>query len=427
MISAQGTVVDREPESLRILHCSWEYPPIVYGGLGRHIEALTRAQAAAGHEVVVLTQDADRLDPPSGVRVVGAPRDAPHVPLDVEHLLPWVMGFTSGLIRAGLRLGDDWRPDVVHGHDWMVSHASLALATAFSVPYCTTVHATEAGRHQGWLSGTLSQAIHGIEWWSVDMADRVITCSDAMRNEVITLFEPSPERIVVIANGVSPVDWDALQAKRRADRAKDGRPLVVFAGRLEWEKGVHTLIEALAVVRRQIPDVHLVIAGEGSTTTTLREDVRARRLGRHVDFAGWLPFDDLTRLLAGADVVVVPSLYEPFGLVALEAAIVGAPLVVARTGGLIEVVDDPATGWLFEAGDADGLASCVVAALSDPEEARARAHRARALLAERFSWPVIAERTLGVYRAARVDPDRPRPRPSYVVDATGNLLPGQVP
>lgn len=423
MIGDQQEVNDAP---LRILHCSWEYPPIVYGGLGRHVDALTRAQAAAGHEVVVLTQAADRAAASSGVRVIGVPPDAPHVPLDVEHLLPWVMGFTSALIRAGLRLGATWTPDVVHGHDWMAAHASVALATAFRVPYCTTVHATEAGRHQGWLNGTLSQSIHGIEWWSVDMADQVIACSAAMRQEISALFETPAERIAVIPNGVESIDWEGLQARRRTDRAKDGRPLIVFAGRLEWEKGVHTLIDALAVVRRDCPDVHLVVAGQGSTLPELREEVRARKLGRNVDFAGWLAMEDLRRLLACADVAVVPSRYEPFGLAALEAAVVGAPLVAARTGGLTEVVDDPTTGWLFDAGDARALASCILQALSDPVDARERARRARALLVERYSWPVIAERTIEVYRGIRMKSDDAPARSSYLVDSTDNLLAGTV-
>jgi glycogen(starch) synthase len=249
-VESLGTSSDR----LRILHCSWEYPPIVYGGLGRHVDALTRAQVSAGHEVTVLTQSPEPSDRTvSGVRVIGRPPDAPHVPLDPEHLIAWSSGFNSALIRSGLHLLGSWRPDIVHGHDWLVAHACTALSEQAAAPYVTTMHATEAGRHQGWLPSSLSRSIHSIEWWSVDEADRVITCSAHMRQEVSTLFGTPPERISVIANGVDPVDWHALQARRRADRHAQGRPLVVFAGRLEWEKGVHTLIDAMGAVRKAHP------------------------------------------------------------------------------------------------------------------------------------------------------------------------------
>lgn len=414
---------------MRILHCSWEYPPIVFGGLGRHVDALTHAQAQAGHDVVVLTQAPEPTTRRvNGVRVIGIPPDAPHVPLDPEHLLPWVLGFNSGLTRAGSRLLATWRPDVVHGHDWLVAHSSMALASIGERPYVTTVHATEAGRHQGWLPGMLSRSIHSIEWWSVDHASRVIACSAHMRQEIVTLFGTTPERIAVIPNGVAPVDWEALQAKRRADRSAHGRPLVVFAGRLEWEKGVHTLIDAMGAVRRAVPQAHLVIAGRGSAEQRLRDQVRTRRLGRNVTFAGWVPADDLQRLVACADAAVVPSLYEPFGLVALEAASVGAPLVVARTGGLAEVVRDPQTGWTFTPGKPRELASCVIAALSDPRAARQRARRARARLAVDFGWPMVAERTIAAYRDA-IDTYRSSvtardPRASYLVSGTANLLTG---
>lgn len=412
---------------MRILHLSWEYPPVIYGGLGRHVHALTRTQAELGNDVAVLTQAVEGLPADEivdGVRVIRVPNDAPYVSLDEGHLIDWVMGFNSGLGRAGVQVLRGWSPEVVHGHDWLVAHAGVLLRDVLDVPYISTMHATEAGRHQGWLPSELSKSIHGIEWWSCRQAARVICCSAHMRSEVHRLFELPQDRIDVIPNGIDPQSWQVSSQQRRQARETNPGPLIVFTGRLEWEKGVHSLIDALPAVRRAVPGARLVVAGRGSAEQRLREQVRAKRLGRQVTFAGWMPQDALRGLVAAADAVVVPSIYEPFGIVALEAAVLGAPLVVARTGGLTEIVSDGRTGWTFEPGNATDLAIALIDALTHPKRARSRARFARQRVERDFGWPVIAQRTEAVYRDAqrrevveRVGPTRPILRP-------GNLFTG---
>lgn len=412
---------------MRILHLSWEYPPVIYGGLGRHVHALTRTQAELGNDVAVLTQAVEGLPADEivdGVRVIRVPNDAPYVSLDEGHLIDWVMGFNSGLGRAGVQVLRGWSPEVVHGHDWLVAHAGVLLRDVLDVPYISTMHATEAGRHQGWLPSELSKSIHGIEWWSCRQAARVICCSAHMRSEVHRLFELPQDRIDVIPNGIDPQGWQVSSQQRRQAREANPGPLIVFTGRLEWEKGVHSLIDALPAVRRAVPGARLVVAGRGSAEQRLREQVRAKRLGRQVTFAGWMPQDALRGLVAAADAVVVPSIYEPFGIVALEAAVLGAPLVVARTGGLTEIVSDGRTGWTFEPGNATDLAIALIDALTHPKRARSRARFARQRVERDFGWPVIAQRTEAVYRDAqrrevveRVGPTRPILRP-------GNLFTG---
>ncbi len=412
---------------MRILHLSWEYPPVIYGGLGRHVHALTRTQAELGNDVAVLTQAVEGLPADEivdGVRVIRVPNDAPYVSLDEGHLIDWVMGFNSGLGRAGVQVLRGWSPEVVHGHDWLVAHAGVLLRDVLDVPYISTMHATEAGRHQGWLPSELSKSIHGIEWWSCRQAARVICCSAHMRSEVHRLFELPQDRIDVIPNGIDPHGWQVSSQQRRQAREANPGPLIVFTGRLEWEKGVHSLIDALPAVRRAVPGARLVVAGRGSAEQRLRDQVRAKRLGRQVTFAGWMPQDALRGLVAAADAVVVPSIYEPFGIVALEAAVLGAPLVVARTGGLTEIVSDGRTGWTFEPGNATDLAIALIDALTHPKRARSRARFARQRVERDFGWPVIAQRTEAVYRDAqrrevveRVGPTRPILRP-------GNLFTG---
>ncbi len=412
------------------MHLSWEYPPVVYGGLGRHVHALAEAQAAAGHDVVVVTQHSgdptEALDERvNGVRVVRAPYEP--MRLGPDEFLAWASGFNHALGRAALRAGHEWRPDVVHGHDWIVAHAGATLREAFGVPLVATVHATEAGRHQGWLPGELSRSIHGIEWWFTFEARRVITCSEHMRWEVTRLFDLPGDTVDVIPNGIDLDAWRVAPrdvARARAVYAGEG-PLVVVPGRLEWEKGVHTPIDAMPRLRRRFPGLRLVIAGRGSQLDDLQERARARRVARSVTFAGWLSGRDLPALVSAADVVVVPSLYEPFGLVALEATASGAPLVVARTGGLAEVVRDGVTGLTFPAGDAAALADAVTATLRDQVGARRRVRRLRAELARDHTWSLAARRTTDTYRRA-IDEETEltartrRPRDPGVLE--GNLL-----
>jgi glycogen(starch) synthase len=417
---------------VRVLHLSWEYPPLVYGGLGRHVHALAEAQAAAGHDVVVVTQHPGTAgvaldERVNGVRVVRVPHGSPAIPM--SDLLAWVSVLEHALTRGGLRVGHTWVPEVVHGHDWLVAHTGAALREAFGVPLVATMHATEAGRHQGWLPTPLSRAIHTTEWWLTFEARRVIACSQHMRWEVTRLFELPPDKVDVIPNGIDLTRWtsrpaDVAAARRRY--AADG-PLVLFTGRLEWEKGVHTLVEAMPRLRRRHPGVRLVVVGRGSQLEPLRELARRLRVGRSVTFAGWLGEADLTAVSAAADVAVVPSLYEPFGLVALESAALGTPVVVAGTGGLAEIVEHGSTGLVFPPQDAAALADAVTAVLRDDVLARRVVRTARAVLARDHAWPVLAERTVTTYeRAVREErallaSSSAHPEPRMVV-RDGNLL-----
>jgi glycogen(starch) synthase len=410
---------------VRILHLSWEYPPVVYGGLGRHVHALAEHQAAQGHEVVVLTQLPDSDVPGDEtvqrVRIVRVPSDAPFVPLDETNLMAWVFGFNSALTRAGIALQRSWAPDVIHGHDWLVAQSATALKDVFRTAYVTTLHATEAGRHQGWLPTPLSRAIHSVEWWSTYQARRVIACSEHMRWEVNRLFTVPEAKTIVIPNGIDPAQLRVTPTQRRTIQDRYGDVTVVFSGRLEWEKGIHTLIDAMRSIRRTRPTATLVIAGRGSKEDELREQVKRHRLGRAIRFAGWLPETELHALVAQAQVAVVPSLYEPFGIVALEAAALGTPLVVSRAGGLAEFVEDGVTGRVFEPGQGKQLADAVHMTLDDPRRARSMARKAKQRVIADYGWAAIAQQTCEVYGRAIKDEDR------LIFDRTGYLQPPAVP
>jgi glycogen(starch) synthase len=410
---------------VRVLMVSWEYPPVLVGGLGRHVHALAEAMAAAGDDVVVVTRHAAgaaRDEVAGGVRVVRVPED-PSLLTFTDDLLAWTMALNHALTRSGLAVAAEAPPDVVHAHDWLVAHATTTLATHLRVPLVATLHATEAGRHQGWLPGPLNRSIHSVEGWLADRARRVVTCSAAMRAEVVRLFDVAPGKVDVIPNGVDAARWaappEAVAAARHEWGA--GGPLVAYGGRLVHEKGVQDLLAAVPALQRRHPGLRVVVAGTGPAAADLQEQARSLGLGRAVAFAGFVPDANLAALVAAADCAVVPSRYEPFGIVALEAAAAGTPVAVSDVGGLAEIVADGRTGLRFAPGTPAALAGAVSRLLDDPGLGRRLVAAARAELAAVHSWPVVAARTVRTYeRAAAQAPVPARTDPPQV--PTGNLL-----
>ena len=415
---------------MRVLMLSWEYPPVVVGGLGRHVYELATHLTAAGHDVVVLCRQPAGTDATThpnsdevqeGVRIVRVAEDPPHLVFERD-LVAWTLAMGHAMIRAAHTLLRDWRPDVVHAHDWLVAHPAIALAELLDVPLIATVHATEAGRFSGWLSHPLNQQVHSVEWWLTNRADAIIACSAAMRREITHLFEVDPERISVIRNGIEPSGWRALPAdvaQFRDEHAPGGDPLLLYFGRLEWEKGPQDIIAALPRIRAQHPGTRLVIAGRGTQGDELLAAARKHRVVRAVDFLGHLSDRELRAALAAANVVVLPSRYEPFGIAALETAAAGAPLAASTAGGLAEVVVDGETGVSFPPGDILALAVAVNSVLADPAAAKRRAKLARQRLTTDFSWTQIAEDTAEVYAKTNVLEHPPLGRPKI---ATGNAF-----
>jgi glycogen(starch) synthase len=415
---------------MRVLIVSWEYPPVVIGGLGRHVHALARRLVAAGHQVRVLSRQPAGTDASThpteeeladGVRVLRVAEDPAHLEFERD-MVAWTLAMSHGMVRAAPCWLKNWRPDVVHAHDWLVAHAAIGVADLLEVPLVATLHATEAGRHAGWLTSVVSQQVHSVEWWLAQRADALITCSEAMRAEVACLFERDPGEIHVLHNGIEPRRWRVRRAEVDAMRDRyvpDRAPLLLYFGRLEYEKGVHDLIAALPRIRHAHPGTRLLVAGTGTQTEFLVEQTRTHRVRRAVRLVGHLPDRALAALLAAADAVVLPSRYEPFGMVALETAAAGTPLVASTVGGLGEVVHDGVTGLSFAPADLAGIAAAVSTVLSDPKAAAVRARAARARLRSEFDWDRIAEATAGVYAGARRHRTEPIGRPKI---PTGNAF-----
>ncbi|NKY49447.1 glycosyltransferase family 4 protein [Nocardia vermiculata] len=404
---------------MKILMVSWEYPPVVVGGLGRHVHHLAVELAAAGHEVVVLARrpmGTDATTHPTHtfiderVLVVAVAEDPPSFDFG-EDMLAWTLAMGHAMVRAGIALSkpgiaEGWTPDVVHAHDWLVAHSAIALAEHYDVPLVSTIHATEAGRHSGWVSGRVNKQVHSVEWWLARESDALITCSTSMQEEVESLYGPELVPVTVIRNGIDVGAWTFRERSPRS-----GPPRLLYVGRLEYEKGIQDAIAALPRIRRAHPGATLTIAGVGTQFEWLRERARVHRVARAVNFAGRLDHAELLGWLHGADAVVLPSRYEPFGIVALEAAAAGTPLVTSTAGGLGELVIDGVTGTSFDPADVTGLVEAVTAVLDDPIAAQRRAYAAHERLSEDFAWDVVAAETIQVYQAAKRRVRNPLGRP----------------
>lgn len=373
---------------------SWEYPPLVVGGIAAHAEGLATAMVRAGHDVTVLSlhhPDAPDDAVVDGVRVVRSRVDLPWIPS--EDLVAQMASANHHIVRSTARLGA-WRPDVVHTHDWLVAWAGDVLAHLYDAPLVATVHATERGRHGGHVPPGLPAVVNSVEWWLTYQAREVIACSNFMVREVITGFELPPDKVHLVPNGVNPALWAPTTMSPRRD------PLVLAWGRVQYEKGFQVLASAIGRLRRRVPGIQCVIAGRGSYLPDLQVHLDVEGVNDLVHLAGFVADDDLRTLLHTAGCVVIPSLYEPFGIVALEAMAAGAPTVAARTGGLAEILTNTNAGLLFEPGDPNDLADQLEAVLTNPAVAQALQRTAAALVAERYSWDAIAASTVDVYQQA---------------------------
>jgi glycogen(starch) synthase len=385
--------------ALRVLILSWEYPPIVEGGLARHVRKLSEALVARGVEVHVLTRggrDMPERELRAGVVVHRVAESS--TPRDLDAFVAWVEGMNAHMLAAGRRLGKQMAFDVVHGHDWLVAGAAAGLAERLRCPFLTTIHATEFGRHQGWVDKHPQSYIHGIERWMAGRADRLITCSDYMRGHVADVYDLAERRVTVIPNGIDPTDLRPVDdlAQLRARFAAPHERLVLLVGRLVYEKGFQLALDALPRVIMRAGAVRFLVAGAGTHEAELK--AQARRLGllRHGTFMGWIGDDVLHSLYRIADLCVVPSIYEPFGLVALEAMASGCPCIVADTGGLREVVPNDDVGLRFRSRDPRALGAMMERVLTD-EALRDRLVAEATEHVRSFDWADVAARTEVVY------------------------------
>ena len=412
---------------MHILMLSWEFPPKVVGGLARHVYDLSSALAAQKVDVSVITMDPGD-GTPSYERINGVQvhRVEPY-PLASPTFLMWVMQMNMALMEKGASLIYEEPVDLIHAHDWLAGFCGRALKHTFKIPLVSTIHATEYGRNGG-LHNEDQRFISDVEWWLTYESWRVICCSKFMLGELQRLFQLPADKLAMVFNGVHPevfqVERPEPEVRRRY--AADDERLIFYVGRLVNEKGVQVLLDAAPLILKTHPEAKFIITGEGPSKEGLQEQARNLGIAHKVFFTGFI--DDFTRnqLYRHASAAVFPSLYEPFGIVALEAMAAGTPLVVADTGGLGEIVTHEVNGLKCYPGSATSLADQVNCLLADPSLAGRLSRKGASLVAENYTWPEIAKKTEGIYRevleeydastwkAPRWHPEAfiPSPRPS---------------
>ncbi len=388
---------------MRLLMISWEYPPHMQGGLGRHVlellPALRQNPGVTIHLVTPRFGEGEAYE--SFGNLVIHRVDAPAPARDNLHGGAWHANNVLGFYIESL-----WRSvggfDLVHAHDWLVSFAAVAVSRAYGVPLIVTIHATERGRNRGWLTTPLSQQIHDAETNLTQAANLIITASEFMRNEVQSFFGINGQKIRVIPNGVNTTPFDAARLlDHRLERQLYALPeekIVFHIGRLVHEKGSLFLVEAVPAILRSFPNTKFVIAGRGPLMERLQQRAAELHITHKVLFPGFVSDEEAVRMFCIADAAVFPSLYEPFGLVALEAMAAKTPVIVTSVGGLAEVVQHDKTGVTVFPENVDSLVWGISRVLRNPEQARHLADNAYRLIKESYSWTAIASRTLAAYQ-----------------------------
>ncbi len=381
---------------MRILLVTWEFPPETVGGVGAHVDGLSKSLAKDGHDVCIFTLAAPGIVEDqilAGVRIIRADIDLPWLPENDA------VGFVSSgnhHITALLAQLDDWRPDVVHAHDWRSAWAGHTLATLCAVPLVTTFHSTARGRHGGNVPDGDPASIHSVESWIANVSQRVICCSRFMQREVIDGFELMPDHVQLIPNGVDVDVWAPIGDQYRSR-------LVLAWGRVQYEKGFQVLAQAIGRLRGRVPGIRCVIAGRGPYLPELQSQVDIEGVSDLVHLAGYVTDEELRSLLHEAGCVVIPSLYEPFGIVALESLAANAPTIVARTGGLAEIMEDTEASLMFDPGNAKELATRIERVLMNSHVSQNMQAQGAEILHARFSWDAIARSTVSAYETARAE------------------------
>jgi glycogen(starch) synthase len=377
---------------------SWEFPPRTVGGIAAHLYYLSRELVKLGADTYIVTCDfpgAPEREVVNGAHVVRV--DSYKTPSPDFATWDSLMNVNMQKETATLISDLGRQVDIIHAHDWLVANAAVGLKQIFRIPLVATIHSTEIGRRNG-LHTDYERMIHQTENWLAHESWRIICCSQYMAQHVRWAYGLPQDRVMVIPNGV-----DATVYKKEFDRtefrkrfASPEEKIVLYVGRLVYEKGVQTLVSAIPKILSRV-NAKFVVVGDGGMKDHLMRQVANMRLTHRIMFTGFLDEETLRKLYQIADVCVVPSLYEPFGITALEAMAANTPLVVSNTGGLSEIVEHDKTGTKVYAGNADSVAWGITRILLDPAYAdwiKLNAYK-RAL--EVYDWARIAKETKEFY------------------------------
>lgn len=383
--------------SKSVLMLSWEYPPRIIGGLARVVAHLSAQIAKNKWDVHVVTADHPgqaEYEKLEGVHVHRVKTQTDAVP----DFLAWVNRLNFGLLQYAIQLHRRRPFSIVHAHDWMVGDAAWVMKAGFGLPIVATMHATEAGRMHG-IHSDLQRYIHQCEWRLTYEAWQVIVNSQHMQQELQHSFALPPDKIVIIPNGTDPehFNFEFNGQTLRRSLAQDHEKIILFVGRMVREKGVQVLLDAAPAILRNFPGSKFVLVGNGYYLDELKAQAAALGIAQQVYFMGYVDDERLRQLYKIADVVCIPSLYEPFGIVALEGMAAGVPVVSSDAGGLTDFVEHLQTGITTYKGDVGSLTWGITEALNNRDLATHIKQTAERKVQQIYNWDVIAKQTLQVY------------------------------
>lgn len=377
---------------LRILILCWEFPPNVVGGLSRHVNGLSVHLAQLGHEVHVITAGNGSL---SEFEIYHGVKVHRVIPLNQQEddFLTWIGGLNLAFVYQAEKLAEEISFDIIHTHDWLVGAAGIIIKDTNGIPLLSTIHATEHGRHNG-IHTEMQQLIHEKELQLITESDQLIVCSDFMRGQLESIFHTDTKKIAVIANGIEPVNV-IIEPEEFFPYIKN-KKYVFSVGRIVKEKGFETIIDAAEMIKEAGIDICFIVAGKGPNLERYRQLTAERRLDHVVAFIGYITDEQRNALLLRSEMAVFPSLYEPFGIVALEAMVLGKPTIVSNTGGLKGIVKHLQTGLLMEPGDPQSLIENINYLLQNPQKREEIGQKGRKIVKSLYGWKRIATQTVQI-------------------------------
>lgn len=415
----------------------YEYPPKIVGGLGTYAAEITRKFVLLDHDVTVFTMNDDTGSLPTRELWRGIEIHRP-LHIDVSDSLPdviaedvrkWGRGIhlfskilvynylTASKLVNELVRSEGFLYDLVIAHDWLSAMGGIAIKRELDLPFVFHVHSAEKGR----TMGNGSEVVSNIELRAAQTADMIVTVSNAMKDELIGLGFPA-EKIRVVYNGVDPQKYSREQVSsgkiaevRGRYGVKENDQMVLFLGRLVWIKGIDKLIAAMPQVLQKVPNAKLVVVGLGDMQDYLTRLVQNLKLQDAVKFRfEFIPEEDRIAHYAACDVAVFPSVYEPFGIVALEAMSMEKPVVVGASGvsGMREVVvptGQEQCGFHVNPNDPKDIAWGITSSLQDRQYSQSLGQNGRKRVLQEFSWDAIAKKTIQIYNEL-LESIKPKPR-----------------
>jgi glycogen synthase len=390
-----------QPRSLRVLHLTTEFPPVIYGGMGTAVGGLVAASAKAGLTVGVL------LVGETGYAGYGQSIAAEQIdPVPEAMLHPTDITFFEAswwnVIETAIQIVQQWQPDVVHLHPFWLWFVARAIQERTGTPVVYTVHSLDRAEYEIGQGPPQCLTQWETQATAIAAADRIIALTESERILLIDYCPVTQGRVHVVGNGIDD-DPEALAVMHR--QSGNDSPLVLYTGRFVDRKGIRELIAAIPQVLEQAPNTHFILAGGHRHCSSaemqqwwLPSELYPYR--EKIHFTGWLTPEEMAQWYRTADILVVPSWYEPFGMVILEGMLYGLAIAAAAVGGPAEILEHERTGLLFPPKDVEAIAQTILQLVENSQLRQQLGTRAARDVRQKWLWSHIVEKMQDVYTEA---------------------------